>query len=180
MAVCDVAGVPVTLKMRTGWCPAERNALRARARCRGGRRRDGHGARPHARAGLHAAMPSTTPWPPSRRALRIPVVANGDIDSPAEGPRRCSRYTGADAVMIGRAAQGPAVDLPRDRALPGHRRARSPAPADDAGPSDWLRRAPARPLRAVRRVRRRAHRAQAHRLVRSQAAAGWRGASVPR
>jgi tRNA-dihydrouridine synthase B len=40
-----------------------------------------------------------------KAALKIPVVANGDIDSPAKA-RDVLRYTGADAVMIGRAAQG--------------------------------------------------------------------------
>jgi tRNA-dihydrouridine synthase len=46
------AGVPVTLKMRSGWCASERNALQPGARRRGRRRGDGHRARPHARAGL--------------------------------------------------------------------------------------------------------------------------------
>ena len=63
VAACAPHGVPVTLKMRTGWCRerAQRGAHRARRRI--GRRRDGHGARPHARAGLRRRRPSTTPSP---------------------------------------------------------------------------------------------------------------------
>src|SRR5690606_12124622 len=40
-----------------------------------------------------------------KRAIKIPVIANGDIDS-AEKARYVLQYTGADAIMIGRAAQG--------------------------------------------------------------------------
>jgi tRNA-dihydrouridine synthase len=40
-----------------------------------------------------------------KQAVRIPVVANGDVDSPQKA-RRVLDVTGADAVMIGRAAQG--------------------------------------------------------------------------
>jgi hypothetical protein len=63
VAACAPRGVPVTLKMRTGWCHSERNAVRWRAPPRR-RRGDGHRARPHARAGLQAARPNTTPSPP--------------------------------------------------------------------------------------------------------------------
>ena len=52
VAACAPHNVPVTLKMRTGWCDSERNAVRIARAGRIGRRRDGHGARPHARAGL--------------------------------------------------------------------------------------------------------------------------------
>jgi tRNA-dihydrouridine synthase B len=96
--------VPVTLKMRTGWCAAERNAVRiARgAEQRGvvmvtvhGRTRE-QGYKGDAEYRTIAAVKS---------ALGIPVVANGDIDAP-EKARDVLRATGADAVMIGRAAQG--------------------------------------------------------------------------
>jgi tRNA-dihydrouridine synthase B len=104
VAACAPLGVPVTLKMRTGWCHSERNALQL-ARCAEaagvamitvhGRTRE-QGYRGLAEYDTVAAIKS---------ALRIPVVANGDIDSPAKA-REVLRLTGADALMIGRAAQG--------------------------------------------------------------------------
>jgi tRNA-dihydrouridine synthase B len=104
VAVCAPRGVPVTLKMRTGWCAAERNALAlARAAERAGvsmvtvhgRTRD-QGFKGAAEYDTVAAV---------KAALRIPVVANGDIDS-AHKARDVLERTGADAIMIGRAAQG--------------------------------------------------------------------------
>ena len=104
VAACAPLGVPVTLKMRTGWCQAERNALRmARAAEQAGvqmltvhgRTRE-QGYRGAAEYDTIAAV---------KAALRIPVVANGDIDSPAKA-REVLAHTGADALMIGRAAQG--------------------------------------------------------------------------
>ena len=104
VAACTPRGVPVTLKMRTGWCDAERNALRlARdAEAAGialltvhGRTRE-QGYKGRAEHDTVAAV---------KAALKIPVVANGDIDSP-EKAREVLRQTGADALMIGRAAQG--------------------------------------------------------------------------
>jgi tRNA-dihydrouridine synthase B len=90
--------------MRTGWCDAERNALRlARAAENAGvamvtvhgRTRE-QGYKGFAEYDTVAAV---------KAALRIPVVANGDIDS-SEKARDVLAYTKADAVMIGRAAQG--------------------------------------------------------------------------
>jgi tRNA-dihydrouridine synthase B len=104
VAACEPHRVPVTLKMRTGWCHDERNALvLARAAESAGiamvtvhgRTRE-QGYRGFAEYDTIAAV---------KAALRIPVVANGDIDSP-EKAREVLRYTGADALMIGRAAQG--------------------------------------------------------------------------
>jgi len=104
VAACVPRGVPVTLKMRTGWCHAERNAvLLARAAESAGvamvtvhgRTRE-QGYKGHAEYDTVAAV---------KAALKIPVVANGDIDSPAKA-REVFQRTGADAVMIGRAAQG--------------------------------------------------------------------------
>jgi tRNA-dihydrouridine synthase B len=97
-------GVPVTLKMRTGWCQAQKNAVvLARAAEQAGvamitvhgRTRE-QGYKGEAEYDTVAAV---------KAALRVPVVANGDIDSP-EKARQVLAYTGADAVMIGRAAQG--------------------------------------------------------------------------
>ena len=104
VAACAPRNVPVTLKMRTGWCDAERNALRiARAAESAGvamvtvhgRTRE-QGYKGFAEYDTVGAV---------KAALRIPVVANGDIDSP-EKARDVLAITGADAIMIGRAAQG--------------------------------------------------------------------------
>jgi tRNA-dihydrouridine synthase B len=101
---CEPLGVPVTLKMRTGWSAANRNAL-ALARgfesagirmltVHGRTREQGYGGR--AEYETVAAV---------KAAVGIPVVANGDIATP-EQAAEVLRATGADAVMIGRAAQG--------------------------------------------------------------------------
>jgi tRNA-dihydrouridine synthase B len=104
VAACAPRDVPVTLKMRTGWCESERNALRiARAAEAAGvamvtvhgRTRE-QGYKGHAEYDTVAAV---------KAALRIPVCANGDIDTP-EKARDVLARTGADAIMIGRAAQG--------------------------------------------------------------------------
>jgi tRNA-dihydrouridine synthase B len=104
VAACQPHRVPVTLKMRTGWCQAERNAVRiARAAEQAGvamvtvhgRTRE-QGYKGHAEYDTISAV---------KAALQIPVVANGDIDSP-EKAREVLAATGADAIMIGRAAQG--------------------------------------------------------------------------
>ena len=104
VAACEPHNVPVTLKMRTGWCQSEKNAVvLARAAERAGvqmvtvhgrTREQGYGG--HAEYDTIAAV---------KAALRIPVVANGDITSP-EKARDVLAYTQADAVMVGRAAQG--------------------------------------------------------------------------
>jgi tRNA-dihydrouridine synthase B len=104
VAACAPHGVPVTLKMRTGWCQAQKNAV-ALARVfesagiqmltvHGRTREQGYGG--EAEYDTIAAV---------KAAVRIPVVANGDITSP-EKARAVLDYTQADAVMIGRAAQG--------------------------------------------------------------------------
>jgi tRNA-dihydrouridine synthase B len=104
VAVCAPRGVPVTLKMRTGWSAEERNALRLARQFEAagiamltihGRTRE-QGYKGLAEYDTIAAV---------KTALTIPVVANGDIDSP-EKARDVLAYTGADALMIGRAAQG--------------------------------------------------------------------------
>jgi tRNA-dihydrouridine synthase B len=103
-AVVAAVDVPVTLKIRTGWDAANRNApMIARiAQAAGiqaltvhGRTRDQH----------YTGQAEYDTIAQVKSLLSIPVVANGDIDS----PRRAAfvlRHTGADAVMVGRAAQG--------------------------------------------------------------------------
>ena len=97
-------GVPVTLKMRTGWCDAEKNALSlARAAERVGVQMvTVHG---RTREQGYKGMAEYDTVAAVKAALTIPVVANGDIDSP-EKARDVLKFTGADAVMVGRAAQG--------------------------------------------------------------------------
>ena len=104
VAACAPRNVPVTLKMRTGWCATERNALRiaraaesagvAMVAVHGRTREQGYSG--HAEYDTISAV---------KAAVRVPVVANGDIHSP-EKARDVLAATGADAIMIGRAAQG--------------------------------------------------------------------------
>jgi tRNA-dihydrouridine synthase B len=103
-AVVGAVDVPVTLKFRTGWDRAHRNALQIAAiaeasgiamlTLHGRTRADGY--RGDAEYDTIAAVKSRA---------GIPVVANGDITTP-EKARHVLELTGADAVMIGRAAQG--------------------------------------------------------------------------
>ena len=101
---CAPRNVPVTLKMRTGWCQSHKNAVSiARDAERAGvqmvavhgRTRD-QGYKGDAEYDTIAAV---------KAALRIPVVANGDIRTP-EQARDVLHITGADAIMVGRAALG--------------------------------------------------------------------------
>ncbi len=97
-------GVPVTLKMRTGWCQTEKNALTiARAAESAGVQMVTVHGRTREQGYKGAAEYETIAA--VKAALRIPVVANGDITSP-EKAQAVLRATGADALMIGRAAQG--------------------------------------------------------------------------
>ena len=104
VGVCAPRGVPVTLKMRTGWSAEQRNAvaLARAAESAGialvtvhGRTRE-QGFKGEAEYDTVAAV---------KAAVSVPVVANGDIDAPAKA-RQVLEQTRADAVMIGRAAQG--------------------------------------------------------------------------
>ena len=101
---CAPHGVPVTLKMRTGWCAEVRNApaLALAAESAGVQMLTVHG-RTREQGYKGFAEHDTVALIKSR--VRIPVVANGDIDSP-EAARDVLARTGADAIMIGRAAQG--------------------------------------------------------------------------
>ena len=104
VAACAPHGVPVTLKMRTGWCAQARNALSiARAAESAGVQMVTVHGRTREQAYRGAAEYDTIAA--VKAALRIPVVANGDIDSPAKAAAVLAA-TGADALMIGRAAQG--------------------------------------------------------------------------
>jgi tRNA-dihydrouridine synthase B len=103
-AVVRAVSVPVTLKMRTGPSPDERNAVRlARlAEAAGVAMITVHG---RTRACRYAGAAEYDTIAAVKAAVGVPVVANGDIDSPAKAKAVLER-TGADAVMIGRAAMG--------------------------------------------------------------------------
>ena len=103
-AVVRAVDVPVTLKIRTGPHPAARNAtaIARIAEDAGVQALTVHG-RTRACAFVGAVEYDTIAA--VKQAVRIPVIANGDIATP-EDARAVLRYTGADAVMIGRAAQG--------------------------------------------------------------------------
>lgn len=103
-AVVDAVEVPVTLKIRTGWDPDNRNGeeiARIAEDC-GIAALAVHG---RTRACLYRGEAEYDTIRAIKQAVSIPVVANGDIDSP-EKARYVLDYTGVDAVMIGRAAQG--------------------------------------------------------------------------
>jgi len=103
-AVVSAVDVPVTLKFRTGWSPQMRNAIRiARIAEEAGIRMLTLHGRTRACGFVGAAEYETIAA--VKRAVAIPVVANGDITSPAKA-RAVLAMTGADAVMVGRAAQG--------------------------------------------------------------------------
>jgi len=103
-SVVAAVDVPVTLKYRTGWDPHTRNAVRIAkmAESAGIRMLTLHG-RTRACGFMGRAEYDTIAQ--VKRAVRVPVVANGDIDSPHKA-REVFEATGADAIMIGRAAQG--------------------------------------------------------------------------
>ncbi|RMG36882.1 MAG: tRNA dihydrouridine synthase DusB [Gammaproteobacteria bacterium] len=103
-AVVSAVPVPVTLKIRTGWSPEQRNAV--------------HIARIAEEAGIQAlAIHGRTracgfsgeaeyrTIARVKQEVKIPIIANGDIDSPLKA-RQVLETTRADALMIGRAAQG--------------------------------------------------------------------------
>ncbi len=103
-AVVEAVDVPVTLKMRTGWSPENRNAPRI--------------AEMAEKAGIQAVSvhgrtrecryQNTVEYDTIRtikRSISIPLFANGDIDSPDKAAWVLD-YTGADGLLIGRAAQG--------------------------------------------------------------------------
>jgi tRNA-dihydrouridine synthase B len=103
-AVVSSVDIPVTLKIRTGWCAASNNALRIAklAESAGIQALAVHGRHREQRYTGEAEYDTIAEI---KSHLAIPVIANGDITSP-EKAAYVLRYTGADAVMIGRGAQG--------------------------------------------------------------------------
>jgi tRNA-dihydrouridine synthase B len=103
-AVVAAVDVPVTLKIRTGPAPQRRNAVRiARiAQASGVQMLAVHG---RTRACMFTGQAEHDTVRAIKSSVHIPVVANGDIRSP-EDARAVLEATGADGIMIGRAAQG--------------------------------------------------------------------------
>ena len=100
----DAVTIPVTLKIRTGPCPESRNgvAIAEIAEQAGIAALAVHG---RTRACRFKGAVEYDTIADIKRAVSIPVIANGDIDS-VSSARRVLQQTGADGLMIGRAAQG--------------------------------------------------------------------------
>jgi len=103
-SVVDKVAVPVTLKIRTGWCEDTRNGIEIAkiAEYHGIQSLVVHG---RTRNDFYKGNAEYDTIKAIKQAVSIPVVANGDITS-AEKAEQVLNYTGADAIMIGRGAQG--------------------------------------------------------------------------
>ena len=103
-AVVSAVDVPVTLKIRTGWAAGQRNAptIARIAEASGIAALAVHG---RTRDQQYTGVAEYDTVAQIKSLLKIPVIANGDIDSPGKA-RAVLDTTGCDAVMIGRAAQG--------------------------------------------------------------------------
>jgi len=103
-AVVEAVDIPVTLKMRTGWAPEHKNApkLAEIAQKAGIQALAIHGRTRS--CGYKGAVEYDT-IRTVKQSTQIPVIANGDICTP-EQAKTVLDYTGADGVMLGRAAQG--------------------------------------------------------------------------
>ncbi len=99
-----IPSIPVTLKIRTGWDSQNRNGLNIAkiAEAEGVQALAVHG---RTRADAYRGNAEYDTIAEIKSALSIPLIANGDITTP-EKAKYVLEYTGADAVMIGRAAQG--------------------------------------------------------------------------
>jgi tRNA-dihydrouridine synthase B len=103
-AVVKAVEVPVTLKIRTGPSPERRNALAVAsiAQAAGVQMLAIHGRTRACAFGGHAEHETIAEV---KSRLSIPVIANGDVETPEEA-KRVLQITGADGIMVGRAAQG--------------------------------------------------------------------------
>ncbi|MCG6341372.1 tRNA dihydrouridine synthase DusB [Vibrio fluvialis] len=103
-AVVNAVNVPVTLKTRTGWDPENKNCVQIAklAEDCGIQALALHG---RTRTCMYKGEAEYDSIKAVKAAIQIPVIANGDIDCP-EKAKHVLEYTGADALMIGRTAQG--------------------------------------------------------------------------
>ncbi len=103
-AVVAAIEVPVTLKIRTGWCPETRNGLEVAkiAEDCGVQALTIHG---RTRACGFSGEAEYETIRAIKKSVTLPIIANGDINTPLKAAE-VLKATGADALMIGRAAQG--------------------------------------------------------------------------
>jgi tRNA-dihydrouridine synthase B len=103
-SVVRAVDVPVTVKIRTGWDTESRNGVRVAriAEAAGVAAIAVHGRTRACGFGGHAEYETIRAV---KRAVRIPVIANGDVDTPQKAAAVLAA-TGADGIMVGRAAQG--------------------------------------------------------------------------
>ena len=103
-AVCDAVDVPVTVKTRKGWDKGRVNVveLAKRLEDNGAAAVTVHG---RTKTMLYSGVADWDVIAEVKRAVSIPVIANGDVISP-EAALRCMARTGADGVMVGRGAFG--------------------------------------------------------------------------
>jgi len=103
-SVVDAVDVPVTLKIRTGWDPEHRNGIEIAqlAQAAGIQSLAVHG---RTRQCMYKGNAEYDTIKAIKQSVSLPVVANGDITCPKKA-KEVLVYTGADAVMIGRGAQG--------------------------------------------------------------------------
>jgi tRNA-dihydrouridine synthase B len=104
VSATSATSVPVTLKIRTGWDPTRRNgvSIARLAQDAGIAALAVHG---RTRADFYAGSAEYDTIRDIKSQVRIPVFANGDIDTPQKA-REVLDFTGADGVMIGRASHG--------------------------------------------------------------------------
>ena len=102
--VVNAVDVPVTLKTRTGWNTDNKNCVEIAKMAEdcGIQALALHG---RTRTCMYKGEAEYDSIKAVKKAISIPVIANGDIDSP-EKAKYVLDYTGADALMIGRPAQG--------------------------------------------------------------------------
>jgi tRNA-dihydrouridine synthase B len=160
-AVVGAVAVPVTLKIRTGWDLTHRNGIAVAriAEQAGIQALAVHG---RTRACGYSGPVDYAAIRAIKQAVTIPVIANGDIDSP-EQARRVLDYTGADAVMIGRGAQGrPWIFREIAHFLASGERLAPPSPLQIGR---WVTAHLTTTVRVLRRNRRCSHRPQTFDLV---------------
>ena len=106
-AVAAAVSIPVTVKTRLGWCGSDGSAAAAVLWCRqleqaGARLLTLHG---RTREQKFSGSADWQAIAAVKQALKIPVIANGDVNSPDDA-QRCIAITGADGVMVGRGTMG--------------------------------------------------------------------------
>lgn len=97
-------GLPLTVKIRSGWSPKEKNALEI-ARIAEGEGADAIAVHSRTASQGFSGRSDWTVIADVKRALTIPVIGNGDVEAPEDVSAMLER-TGCDAVMIGRSAMG--------------------------------------------------------------------------